>query len=442
LLLASADVVTLSIVAILGREIPLPLLGLFIVTMPILLATAGLYSTRLRMIALDQVPVVVGIATLAASAVVTINFLVLDLPLRPAQVLQMWTAAAVLVPLGRLFTTPLHKAAARSTAKRRTLIVGSGSSAVLVANKIQRHSEIGLEVVGFVDNGPRKSVRGRPEPLIGDLSSLPEILAESRAEVVIMAFVKNNYQEILHALYRAQPQVEVFMMPRYFEFLSAGIHVDDLAGMPLLGVNRKLGSRWQNAFKRAEDLLLASIMALVALPLFPIIALAIKLDSPGPIFFTHQRIGKDFKPFDVYKFRSMTAGADKDKQALERLGEEDPRALKNANDMRVTRVGRILRKSSLDELPQLINVLKGDMSLIGPRPPVAAEVDAYDEWQKKRLSVRPGITGLWQVSGRSDLPFDERIWLDFMYIDSWSPWLDARILLQTIPAVISMRGAY
>lgn len=441
-LLVLADLVMLGVVAYLSRNVSSILLALFVVSVPMLFAGAGLYSNRLHIIVLDQMPVAVGAITLAATAVVTINFMVLDLPLRPSEVLYLWAGAAVLVPLGRLLAAPVHKMAVMSVAKRRTLIVGSGSSAVLVAKKIERHPELGLEVVGFVDNGPRKSVRGRHEPLLGELDRLPRILTKSEVEVVILAFVKNNYQEILRALYRAEPEVEILMMPRYFEFLSAGMRVDDLAGMPLLGTERRRHSIIERSFKRGEDLLLASIIALVAAPLIPLIALAIKLDSPGPVFFKHRRVGKNFKPFELYKFRSMTTGAHKDDEALKQLGEDDPRALKNTNDARVTRVGRILRKSSLDELPQIINVLKGDMSLIGPRPPVDQEVDAYDEWQKKRLSVRPGLTGLWQVSGRSDLPFDERIWLDFMYIDSWSPWLDVRILLQTIPAVISMRGAY
>ncbi len=440
--LAVADALALAFVAVMCRSVPFELIVAFVVTIPLLFMSTGLYSGRLDSISFDEAPVAIHVITLSAMTLVTLNFMIFRLPLAPVQVLQLWLAAVVCVPIARTLGAPLHRVVVRTSVRRNTIIVGSGQSAVLVANKIDAHPELGLTVSGFVDEGPRQSVRGRHEPLLGNVKHLAKAIHDHDVEVVVLAFVKNNYMDILKALYRAEPKVEVLIMPRYFEFLSAGVRIDDLAGMPMLGMNRKDPSLVQRLVKRIEDVVCGSLLLLIALPLFPSIALAIKLDSPGPVFFNHPRIGKDGRPFKVYKFRSMEQDADKDEKALEKLGEEDPRGLKNRADVRVTRVGRILRKTSLDELPQLFNVIKGDMSLVGPRPPVASEVEAYEEWQKKRLSVRPGITGLWQVSGRSNLPFDERIWLDFMYIDSWSPWLDLRILLQTIPAVISMRGAY
>jgi exopolysaccharide biosynthesis polyprenyl glycosylphosphotransferase len=330
----------------------------------------------------------------------------------------------------------------RSVPRRRTLIIGSGAAATLVADKIERHPELDLNVVGFVDEGPRKSVRGRSEPLLGGISELTTIIEQRDVEVAILGYTVNNTKDILGALYLVEPKVDVLMMPRYFEFVSAGMKVDDLAGMPLLRLNRRAPSSSEVVAKRIEDIVLGGLFSLFILPFVPIIALAIKIDSPGPIIFKHRRIGKNGRPFDLYKFRSMRADADCDVEALDRLADEDPRALKNREDVRMTRVGYYLRKFSIDELPQFFNVLKGDMSLVGPRPPVAEEVASYEEWQKKRLAMSPGITGIWQVNGRSDLPFDERIWLDFMYIDSWSVWLDVRIILQTIPAVLSTKGAY
>lgn len=440
--LALSDLIALSAVAILERTTHSWLLVIFILMIPVLFASAGLYSHRLRVVTLDQAPLAVGVITLAATSVVTINFMVLNLPLHPAQVLGMWAAAVVLLPLARACAAPIQRQIVKTAPKQKALVVGSGHSAVLVADKIEHHPELGLEVVGFVDDGPRKSVRGRHEPLLGDLSQLTSTIAKCDVHVVVVAFVKNHYQEILKALYQVEPRVDVLMMPRYFEYLSAGVHVDDLAGMPILGMRQKRQTLLGAAFKRAEDIVLGSVALVIVAPFIPLVALAIKLDSPGPILYKGVRVGKDFKPFTVYKFRSMTNGADRDSSVHDKPREASRRSVKPAENPRVTRLGRILRRTSIDELPQLINVLKGDMSLVGPRPPLPDEVSQYHEWQRKRLSVRPGITGIWQVSGRSELPFDERVWLDFMYIDSWSLWLDFRLLLQTVTAVISMRGAY
>jgi exopolysaccharide biosynthesis polyprenyl glycosylphosphotransferase len=407
-----------------------------------LLIVSGTYNSRLRVLTLDDVPMSTAMITLATMVTITTNFMLLTLPVTPGQVLRLWSLSVVAVLLGRLAMSPAHRLVLRASVKRRTLVIGSGIAAALVAEKIECHPEVGLEVLGFVDEGPRKTVRGRPEPLLGGLAEMTDIIQGVGAEVVILGFTKNNYMEILSALYRLEPKVEILMMPRYFEFVSAGVKVHELAGMPLLGLNRRLPTLAERFAKRAEDLVIGGFAALLVLPFVPFIALAIKLDSPGPVFFKHERIGKNGRVFQLYKFRSMAEGAHTDEESLEKLRGADPRGLKDRCDVRVTKLGRFLRKSSIDELPQLLNVLTGDMSLVGPRPPVAAEVAAYEDWQKKRLAVQPGITGLWQISGRSDLPFDERIWLDFMYIDAWSPWLDLRILWQTIPAVLSARGAY
>lgn len=441
--LGCADLLALALTGLLNRTLDPALLAIFLVAVPIVFAIAGLYTNRIRLSTLDHAPVAIGAMTLAATAVVTVNFMVLRHPLDPAAVVRLWATAAITLPLARLAVAPLRKIAVKVAPQRKAIIVGSGTSATLVAKKLERHPELGLSLVGFVDDGPRKSVRGRHEPLLGDLDRLGQIISESQAEVVIVAFVRNHYEQILGALYRSEPKVEILIMPRYFEFLSAGLQVDDVAGMPILRMNRRVYSRTKEAFKRLEDIVLGTVLLAIVLPFFPLIALAIRLDSPGPTFYRSRRMGRDFKPFSVYKFRSMRVGADQDTETEKKLRGANPEGLKNAvADVRVTRVGRILRKTSIDELPQLFNVLKGDMSLVGPRPLHPDETASYTEWQKKTLSVRPGLTCIWQVSGRSDLPFDEKVWLDFMYMDTWSPWLDLRILLQTVIAVVTTRGAY
>ena len=434
-------VMTLVAVALNSQASP-RLLGAFILVVPLVAVSTGIYTTRLHFDALARAPHLVGVVSAAIMALVTIDFMGIELGATPSDVLWLWLTACLLAIVGRLLALPIYDVMFRKVSRRKALIIGSGVAAMLVAEKIDGHPEFGLTTVGFVDEGPRKTVRGRSEPLLGDVSQIHEIIDSSGAEVAIFGYTHNPTDEMLVALYQMPPHVEVLMMPRFFQFVSAGMRVEDLAGMPLLRLHRHELLQSERVLKRTEDLVLGGIISLLILPFVPFIALAIRLDSPGSIFYKHERIGRHGEPFYMYKFRSMTDGADGDEEALAQLGDDDPRGLKNKQDARVTHVGGLLRKSSIDELPQLINVLKGDMSLVGPRPAVADEVLAYDEWQKKRLSVAPGITGIWQVNGRSDVPFDERIWLDFMYIDSWSILLDMSILLKTIPAVLSAKGAY
>jgi exopolysaccharide biosynthesis polyprenyl glycosylphosphotransferase len=186
----------------------------------------------------------------------------------------------------------------------------------------------------------------------------------------------------------------------------------------------------------------ASVGLVLGAPFLTLISLAIRLDSPGPVIFRQTRVGAGGKWFEMYKFRSMRQGAEAELEELRDLNEADGPLFKIYDDPRLTRVGRFLRHTSLDELPQFLNVLRGEMSLVGPRPPLPAEVDGYVEWHKKRLEVRPGMTGLWQVSGRSMLSFDEMVLLDIYYIENWSLWLDLKILLRTVPQVLFGNGAY
>lgn len=194
--------------------------------------------------------------------------------------------------------------------------------------------------------------------------------------------------------------------------------------------------------KRATDLVLSLLALVVLIPFFPVVALAIKLSSPGPILYRSIRLGKDGQPFVFYKFRSMVDGAHESRNFIKHLNEAEGPVFKIARDPRVTGVGRFLRRTSIDEIPQLLNVVRGDMTLVGPRPPIPEEVEEYKSWQRRRLDVRPGITCLWQISGRSKLGFEEWMRLDIQYIENISFPLDLKILLRTIPAVLSREGAY
>jgi exopolysaccharide biosynthesis polyprenyl glycosylphosphotransferase len=237
-------------------------------------------------------------------------------------------------------------------------------------------------------------------------------------------------------------QVSARIVPDLFQMSLSQVDVDDLGGVPLVGVREVGFERGALLIKRGIDVVGAVVGLVLGAPLLALIGVAIRLDSPGPIVFRQTRVGTAGKTFEMYKFRSMREGAEAELEQLRELNEADGPIFKIRDDPRLTRVGRFLRRTSLDELPQFWNVLRGEMSLVGPRPPLPAEVTRYMEWHKKRLEVRPGMTALWQVSGRSTLSFDEGVLLDIYYIENWSLWLDFKILLRTIPQVLFGGGAY
>jgi exopolysaccharide biosynthesis polyprenyl glycosylphosphotransferase len=231
-------------------------------------------------------------------------------------------------------------------------------------------------------------------------------------------------------------------VPDLFQLSLSRVAVDAVGGIPLIAVKEVTISGGSLALKRALDLIVGIILCLVLLPVMALITLVIKWTSPGPAIFSQRRVGRSGTFFTAHKFRTMRVGAEQEVPGLTHLNEATGPLFKIRNDPRLTPFGRILRRLSLDELPQLWNVLRGEMSLVGPRPPIPTEVEQYEDWHKKRLEVPPGVTGLWQVSGRSELTFDEMVMLDIYYIENWSPWLDMWILLKTIPTVLTARGAY
>jgi exopolysaccharide biosynthesis polyprenyl glycosylphosphotransferase len=236
--------------------------------------------------------------------------------------------------------------------------------------------------------------------------------------------------------------VQFKLVPDLFEMSLDQVQVNEVNGVPLLGVKSSAISGWDFVLKRAVDIGLAATALLVGAPLFGLIALLIRLDSPGPVIFRQVRVGRNGRHFICYKFRSMYQDAEQRLAELRERSDADGPLFKMRSDPRRTRVGTLLRRTSLDELPQVFNILKGDMSWVGPRPAVPSEVELYEAWHRQRLAVTPGLTGLWQVSGRSDLTFDEMVLLDLYYAEHWSLWLDLKIMLRTVPAVVLARGAY
>jgi exopolysaccharide biosynthesis polyprenyl glycosylphosphotransferase len=362
----------------------------------------------------------------------------------------LWAVALATLALGRV--------AARAFCHRRlayiqnTLIVGAGRIGQTVARKLLQHPEYGINVVGFVDHGPAgwnganggRLTHGH-EYVLGTIDELPEIVHAFDVDRVVFAFSELTDEATLEALRRiADRDVQVDVVPRFFELIGPRATIHTAEGIPLIGLPPIRLSRLARATKRAMDVTFVLLGLLAIAPVLIVAAIAIKLDSPGPVLFRQTRMGARNKPFRILKFRTMTADAEAAKAALAALNVHarsggDPRMFKLTVDPRVTRVGRILRRYSIDELPQLFNVLSGKMSLVGPRPIILDEDRYVDGWARRRLDVKPGITGLWQVHGGCAIPFGEMVQLDYLYVRTWSPWNDVVLLLRTVPVV--MRGS-
>jgi len=332
----------------------------------------------------------------------------------------------------------------RGVGVRRTLILGAGEIGQGLAFKMISEKEIGYKAVAFLDDDPdkmNKDIQGIP--VIGSIISTKNKIRELNINEVILATGKLHQQKVLDIIMECESEgVEFKLVPGILELIASRISTDDIGGIPLLTIKEIRLQGFNALTKRISDVSVSLAALLLISPLMILAAALIKLESRGPVFFSQKRVGKDGKVFNLYKFRSMVQGAeDQFEKVVAQKGGNIIR-FKAKDDPRITRIGKIIRKLSIDELPQLINVLVGDMSLVGPRPPVPIEVERYSAWHKKRLRVRPGITGLWQVSGRSELPFEDMIRLDIYYIENWSLWMDFRIVLRTIPTVIFGSGAY
>jgi exopolysaccharide biosynthesis polyprenyl glycosylphosphotransferase len=320
--------------------------------------------------------------------------------------------------------------------RQRTLILGSGTVAKQLVDRLQRHGEIGLDPVGFIDD----DVHHPGElgiPRLGTLDSLADLITFGRVDRVMIAFSRASHEELLHCIRVCRDKgVTVDIVPRLFEFLDGARSIELVGGIPLLSIQQPSLTRLSRFTKRALDILGASAVLLALSPVLLMVAVAIKLNSRGGVFFVQPRSGRGGRFFRLYKFRSMKVDATV-------LVRDDGAIVKRPDDDRITAVGRFIRRFSLDEAPQLLNVLKGDMSLVGPRPLVLAEHAALSEgWQTRRADLRPGLTGPWQISGRSHIPFQDMIKFDYQYVAGWSLARDIEILLATLPAVISGRGAY
>jgi exopolysaccharide biosynthesis polyprenyl glycosylphosphotransferase len=324
------------------------------------------------------------------------------------------------------------------------LIVGAGELGRALMRNIVAKPDLAYQVIGFVDDNPERGCTdiGRFKAF-GPTAILPALLRELSIDEVIITLPWTAREKIIDIMELCQRwEVAAKVVPDMFQLSLSRVAIDDVGGVPLLSVrDTKLGFV-DSAIKRLMDLAGGTILLLISAPIMLLIAILIRLDSPGSIIFHQDRIGRGGRTFSAFKFRSMREGAEKERAQLTNMNEATGPLFKIRNDPRRTRLGRFIRRTSLDELPQLFNVLRGDISLVGPRAPLPNEVAQYHEWHKRRLEVPQGLTGLSQVSGRSELTFDEMVMLDIYYIENWSPWLDLWILLKTIPTVLLARGAY
>ncbi|HVS85441.1 MAG TPA: sugar transferase [Gaiellaceae bacterium] len=355
--------------------------------------------------------------------------------------LAFWVTSIVLLPLAR--------AGARAASRRhpgyrqRTLIVGAGTIGRMLTRKFESHPESGIEIVGFVDTFPPPADAADSSiPVLGEPNDLLELVREHKIDRVVVAFPDERAPVMVNALRSLrESRVEIDVVPRLFDLIGPGAEIHTIEGMPLVGLSHLSLSRSSLLLKRAFDIAIAVPFLILCLPLFLVTAVAIKLDSRGPVFFRQTRIGHHGRPFRLVKFRTMVVDADSRKHEVAHLNRHlqpdgDPRMFKIENDPRVTRVGRVLRKNFIDELPQLLNVVNGTMSLIGPRPLIPAEASYVDDWGRRRLDLKPGMTGMWQVLGRSAIGFGEMVKLDYFYTTTWSVGHDMRLLLQTIPVML------
>ena len=325
--------------------------------------------------------------------------------------------------------------------RRRVLIIGAGEMSQQVSQMMQEFTWTGLELVGYLSDRPVTA--NHQLHILGRLEEARDVVERQQIDDVVIALPRPSPERINRMVVDLQNlPVQIRVVPDYYSLALYRATVDDFGGLPMINLRDPALNQVQRLVKRLFDLVVGFILTVVALPVMGLTALAIRLDSPGPILFQQKRVGENGKLFVMYKFRSMIPGAWKLQEEVNELDEDGHVIHKKEDDPRVTRIGRFLRRSSLDELPQLFNVLKGEMSLVGPRPELPWLVELYEPWQRKRFAVPQGITGWWQVNGRADKPLHLHSEDDLYYIQNYSLWMDIYILIKTVWVTLRGRGAY
>ncbi len=359
-------------------------------------------------------------------------------------VLVFWLSTTLLtISFRTLLRYSLKKVRAHGRNLRLVVIVGTNERAYAFARAVEENKGLGYRVIGYIDDvlyGPN----GSKVELLGTLKDFPSIIRSRIVDEVIIALpIKSQYERIQEIIESAEEQgITTRCLSDLFNTKISRSNSAIFAGIPVVEMTSGIRQDWTYAAKRLTDIVLGFLLMLLASPVMLVTAVAIKLTSPGPVFFVQDRVGYRKRIFRLCKFRTMVEDADKIQKELDALNEMDGPVFKMRNDPRTTKVGRWLRKLSIDELPQLWNVIRGDMSLVGPRPLPVSDYNGFKkDWQRRRFSVRPGLTCLWQINGRNNTSFEHWMQLDMEYIDNWSFARDMKILLRTVPAVINGKGA-
>ncbi|UQZ83962.1 UDP-glucose:undecaprenyl-phosphate glucose-1-phosphate transferase [Paenibacillus konkukensis] len=356
-------------------------------------------------------------------------------------VIAYWFSAIVLSAVLRILKRLLYfRLANNDLVCKNVIIVGAGKVGKSLMDELTHNKSFGYKVVGFVDDHDKDDFLDIQN--LGQTSELNLLLQKYIVDEIIITIPSER--ELVNQIIKdfRKLDIKIKIIPDLFNLVMSTVQIGNINALPVVTLVKTPMRGLGLIAKRIFDILTASVLLLMISPVFLITSLAIKLDSEGSIFYKQTRLGKNGKQFGMLKFRSMITNAEAMLKSLENQNEMDNIVFKMKDDPRVTKVGRFIRKYSIDELPQLINVIKGDMSLVGPRPPLPKEVQCYGDWEWRRLEVLPGITGLWQVSGRSDLSFNQWMNLDVYYIENWSLGLDLKILIKTIPVVLKGEGAY
>lgn len=413
--------------------------------------TRGIYQIRRRMTLLDYFPRIVSAFAMVVAGVILLSFF-LQITKSRLIFIYLGVFGVALMMLHRWILQSLRiRLMVRGHGVDRVLLVGEGPSSRRLMQSFMGDPTLGYRLIGFVSShagaemmriGTERGVLVCPR--LGTLEQLGDVVRKQRIDEVLIVEQSDKHVDLPTVINLCRDSVVQFrLVPDMLQISLDRVDVSEINGVPTIGIRGAAIQGWNSILKRGADILISAfVLAVLAIPMV-VIAVLIVRDSPGGVFYRHTRVGRYGRPFTMIKFRAMVKDADKQWEDMATVaGGSAVQLFKDRNDPRITKVGRVLRRYSLDELPQLFNVVRGQMSIIGPRPPLPREVMSYEEWHLQRLLVRPGITGLWQVNGRSDLPFDEMVRLDLYYAENWSPGLDVKILLRTIPAVVFARGAY
>jgi exopolysaccharide biosynthesis polyprenyl glycosylphosphotransferase len=446
--LATADAVSALVafatVVMLGSDSLAPTAWLLLPLVVAVGKIAGLYDRDENLLSkstVDELPALFQVATAYALILWLGDFLFVEGNLGRSQVVLLWGLLFVATSTSRAIA---RRVVLRSTAGERCLVLGSAEVANLMRGKIESSSLINATVVGYIPFEGRRFVDVSAEgslPVLGSMRDIAGALWEYRIDRVLIdtSTIPAGDRLLDKVRLIKSVGVRVSLLPRLLEVVGWSVALDDVGGIPLMGV-RGYGLTQSSRFlKRTLDVCGSLTVLVLMAPLFAGVALAIKLTSRGPVLFRQKRVGRNGRHFNLLKFRTMYDGADEQKPGLRALNEADG-LFKIANDPRITPVGSVLRRMSLDELPQLVNVLRGEMSLVGPRPLVVEEDNLVQGWLRRRLDVTPGMTGVWQVLGSARIPLHEMVKLDYLYRANWTLWLDLKILLRTVPFVFARRG--